>query len=92
MTRISGQVGVLESELAGILALALILLLDHVSEPAGVGEVPVGGQLEVVLPMGQEVAQAQIFEHVGQFFIHGVGGVRRGEAGNSGGSVREPSW
>jgi hypothetical protein len=55
-------VGVLESELAGVLALALVLLLEHVSEPPGVGEVLVSGQLEVVLPMDQQVAQTQIFE------------------------------
>ena len=75
-----GQAGVLEPELAGVLAFALIFLLQHVGEPAGVGEVLVGGQLEVVVPVGQEVAQAQIFEHVGEFFSHGRSFRRRWEA------------
>ena len=48
-----------------------VFFFQDVGEQVSVGEVLLGSQFEVVVPMGQEVTQVQVFEEVGEFFSHG---------------------
>jgi len=74
-----GDAGVLEPELASILAFAPGFLGQHVGEQVRVGEALLGGQLEVIVPVGQQAAQAQVFQGFNEFRVQGrVRGIRGG--------------
>ena len=63
--------GVMDASEYKHVALGLIFLLDHVAQEMIVGEVLLGGQLEIFIPVGQQAFEAKILQPLSQFFIHG---------------------
>jgi hypothetical protein len=64
------NVGLSESELAQLLTFNPILLFDDVAQQAPVGKVLIAGQLEIIVPMSEQLAQVQVLELCSQGLIH----------------------
>jgi hypothetical protein len=56
------QEGLLETALASAAALNAVLFFDDMGDQTSVGPARIGRQFEVIIPMGQEPVQLQVFE------------------------------
>ena len=68
-----GNTGAFEPELTSVLAFDAAFFFQHVGEQPRVREASFGGQLEILIPMDQKSAQAQILQGFDEFFIHDGG-------------------